>query len=87
MQKDTASLKREQLEIREDRCERKACLNLLLNKNGLWVLNGKFVFLLPSQFNPWQSVAEHTRGAACGRWGEGLPVDIGTAFLNPRVGC
>lgn len=64
MQKDTASLKREQSEIREDRCERKACLNLLLNKNGLWVLNGKFVFLLPSQINPWQGTAEHARGCA-----------------------
>ena len=48
MHKDTASLKREQSEIREDCCERKPCLNLLLNKNGLWVLNGKFVFLFPS---------------------------------------
>lgn len=64
MQKDTASLKREQSEIREDRYERKACLNLLLNKNGLWVLNGKFVFLLPSQINPWQGTAEQARGCA-----------------------
>lgn len=33
--KDTASLKREQSEIGEDCYERKPCLNLLLNKNGL----------------------------------------------------
>lgn len=57
--KDTASLKREQSEIREDCCERKPCLNPLQNKNGLWVLNGKFVFLLLFQINPWKSPAEY----------------------------
>ena len=80
MQKDTASLKREQSKIREDCYERKPCLNLLLNKNGLWVLNGKFVFLFPFQINLWQSAAESTRGCGglgCG-WGEGqhLRADI-----------
>lgn len=62
MQKDTAFLKREQSEIREDCWERKPCLNLLQNKNGLWVLNEKCVFLLPLHINPWQSTAEYKSG-------------------------
>lgn len=84
MQKDTASLKREQSEIREDRCERKACLNLLPNKNGLWVLNGNSVFPLPSQINPWQSAAER-EGVRGGGEGEGLLADTCMVFLNPSA--
>lgn len=52
-QRDTAFLKREQLEMKEGCCERKPCLNLLRNENGLWVSNGKRVSASTAG-SPWQ---------------------------------
>lgn len=81
MQKDIASLKREQSKIREEGCERKPCLNLLRNENGLWVLNGKFVFLLPSQIHLRQSAAEYKRGCV-GPGRRASNTDIYIVFLK-----